>query len=129
MIGCCPAQAVELGLQSLQRPVVALQFMQGSGSLTQAVPVALHVCGVLPEQRLVPGWQIPVHTPAEQTFGQTMLLFEFPQWPVASQSWGWSALVGEHRVAPGAQSAQVPLPMQTRGQAALLAQLPLASQC
>jgi hypothetical protein len=88
MIGCCPAQAVELGLQSLQRPVLATQVMQGSGSLTHAVPVALHVCGVLPEQRLVPGWHIPVHTPAEQTFGQTMLLFEFAQWPVASQSCG-----------------------------------------
>jgi len=88
MIGCCAAHAVAFGLQSLQRPVVALQFMQGRGSLTQAVPVALHVCGVLPEQRRAAGWQIPVHVPAEQTFGQTMLLFEFAQWPVASQSCG-----------------------------------------
>jgi hypothetical protein len=86
--GCCPAQAVAFGLQSLQRPVVALQVMQGSGSLTHAVPVALQVCGVLPMQRRVAGWQIPVHVPAEQTFGQTMLLFEFAQWPVASQSCG-----------------------------------------
>ena len=53
--GCWPMHAVWFGLQSLQRPVAMLQLLHGSGSLTQAVPILLHVCGMLPMQRVDPG--------------------------------------------------------------------------
>ena len=56
------------GLQSLQRPLVASQFPQGRGSLSQAVPAALQTCGVVPEQRFEPGWQTPPQLPPVQMF-------------------------------------------------------------
>jgi hypothetical protein len=50
--------------------VSASQVVHGRGSLIHAVPIALHTCGVLPEHRFEPGWQIPMQLPAEQTFAQ-----------------------------------------------------------
>ena len=63
------------GAQSLQEPVAISHDEQGSVSLTQVIPSALHVCGVFKLaglHRFAPGWQIPPHTPDEQMFGHTV---------------------------------------------------------
>jgi hypothetical protein len=83
LTGCCPMQLSAPGLQSLQSPVGALHVMQGRGSLTQAVPVALHTCGVMPRQRFARGWQMPVQLPAEHTFGHAPPALSC-QWPAPS---------------------------------------------
>jgi hypothetical protein len=127
-MGCWPTQVVALGLQSLHFPVEALQVMHGSGSLIQAVPVLLHVCGVFPIQRFDPGWHMPVQLPPEQTLGQSVAL---AQCPIASQFCDWSGLDGEQRMSvPGWHSAQTPLLMHAGCdpvQAVPSFQLPLAS--
>jgi hypothetical protein len=87
-------QPAWFGLQSLQRPVAMSQLEHGSGSLTQAVPVLLHVCGVFPMHCREPGWQMPVQAPPEQTLGQSMASTHLP---VASHVCRSSGLLGEQR--------------------------------
>src|SRR5512141_203370 len=51
---------------SAQAPTASMQLVVQAVPAVQALPVLLHVSGVLPLQRVAPGVHAPVHSPPEQ---------------------------------------------------------------